>query len=457
MLLNHLVSFYSEIGLKTIVHAPLNIRRLLLLKTLRNFCYSGVTIILAIYLKLEGFSPDMIGVFIGMGFLGDLLKTFYLGLITDTVGRKKLMIWCYVVMFLTTMIFYLTNIKIIMWLNIVFGIMSTAGAEVSIFRPCEQAAISQLADFEQRSDYFTWYVFLGLLGMAAGSGVNGVMISYLQNTLKWEVADSYRFVFLSMSFLTLVLMFLCSRLDSEIEYTPVPIDETELTLLDEEEEQEEQDQTKDHTPPPAQSRESNAIDLLRSPNRLKITQIVLLYCVDVISKATIMDSWLSYYMVEQFKTEAKTVGTIFFLINSISAIMSLFGTVICKRYGPIYTMIYTHFPCSIFVFLIPFAPNMVVMLFLLVMRAIFKSMDVGSKTVFITSVVDDNERTAVLGLQNSFRILGQVFAPIITGMMANGNMQWVSFLFSATLRVCVYEVGIIVLFWKDRNTLGKRK
>ncbi|KAG7698781.1 hypothetical protein KL930_001559 [Ogataea haglerorum] len=78
-------------------------------------------------------------------------------------------------------------------------------------------------------------------------------------------------------------------------------------------------------------------------------------------------------------------------------------------------------------------------------------MDVGSKNVFLSSVAQDNERAAALSLQNSFRLLAQVIAPIITGFMANRDLQWASFILSAVTRVVVNEGGVLLLFWKDRH------
>ncbi|KAG7894313.1 hypothetical protein KL905_004752 [Ogataea polymorpha] len=436
----NLIDILGEIGIWTIFYAQTNIKLIFLLKFLRAFTYGGISVILAIFLRDCGFAASSIGIFISVGTLGDLIKTSCLGLILDAYGRRRLMRHCYLMMMTTSFIFQLTTFKPLLWFTIFAGIISVGGVEVSIYRPCEHAIIAQKAQPSERSDFFTWYAFTGNLSSAMGSGVYGLLIWFLQNKFGWSELSAFKCVFFAVGLVYLLLYFLASLLDDKVEL----VSDHEETPKSSDSEFEIDEQK----PAP-----TSTLQLIHSPRFGTIMQIIMLFFVDVLCKAIIIDSWVAYYIVERFGSSTKTVGDIFLVTHCVSAVMSLFGTVFCKRYGPIQTMILTHFPCSVFVFLIPFSTNMPMMVFFLLMRDVFKSMDMGSKSVFLSSVAHDNERAAALSLQNSLRLLAQVIAPIITGFMANHDLQWASFILSAVMRVVVYEGGVLLLFWRDRHKI----
>ncbi|GME73660.1 unnamed protein product [Ambrosiozyma monospora] len=192
-----------------------------------------------------------------------------------------------------------------------------------------------------------------------------------------------------------------------------------------------------------------------STGHWKVFQLVFLYNVDLLGSAMIIDTWLSYYMVDRFNADSKTIGTIFLIINSVNAMMSLVGTVFCKKYGPIYSMMGAHVIGTVFTFLIPFAPDLPTLCLCLLGRNMVKTMDQGPKTVYLTLSVDKDKQSYALAMLNTFSKLSDSIAPIITGILANADMQWFSFTLAGIVRVCFYEVGVVTLFWKDRHLIPK--
>ncbi|KAH3671543.1 hypothetical protein OGAPHI_000246 [Ogataea philodendri] len=435
----NLTDLLDEIGFWTIVQSPRDIRLVFISKLLRSFSYGGVNFMLALYLKTVGFDPSSIGIFISVGMLGDLLKTSYLGFYMDHYGRQKMMFRCYLGMMATNFVFLLTTYKPALWVAVFCGIFSVGGLEISIFRPCEQTIIAQLGQISARSDYFTWYALTGNLLTALGSGFNGALIWALQNKFQWSDLQAYKSVFFVMILLTLLMLATCRQYSQEIELVKEEI---------------ERPKTADSEFEIDEPKPTTTFQLMQSPRFVRILQVVILYFIDALCKSIVIDSWIAYYIVQRFQTDTKTVGNIFLFTRCVSAVMSLVGNVCCKRYGPIKTMLFTHFPCSVFVCLIPFAPNLWVMLIFLVFRSTFSSMDMGSKFVFLSAITENHERSAALALQNSLRTFGQVIAPIATGIMTNHDSQWLSFVISAVARVIFYEGGILLLFWKDRHSIG---
>ncbi|GME73466.1 unnamed protein product [Ambrosiozyma monospora] len=160
-------------------------------------------------------------------------------------------------------------------------------------------------------------------------------------------------------------------------------------------------------------------------------------------------------MVDRFNADSKTIGTIFLIINGVNAMMALAGTIFCKKYGPIYSMMGAHVIGTFFTFLIPFAPDLPTLCLCLLGRNMVKTMDQGPKTVYLTLSVDKDKQSYALAMQNTFSKLSNSIAPIITGILANADMQWFSFILAGIVRVGVYEVGVLSLFWKDRHLIPK--
>ncbi|GMF50693.1 unnamed protein product [[Candida] boidinii] len=553
------INVLSELGLTTVIKAPFDIKLVLLSRILRSCAYSGLTLILAVYLEEIGLKPSLIGVYMSFVYFGDLITTFYLTLLSEKLGRKRTIMLNYMIMSITSFIFYITENLYILFTFAFIGTISVGAPEVGVWRNLEMATMSQLSNLKDRSDYFAWYAFSGMFISSFASLTYGYIMNYLQKNLKYSLKNSYKIAFLgysTISFLLFIISFFYSKeIESEFylknnfkhnsrklgEYTGDEAeDEIELLnqdndhsydgnfssnnnnanihndidpFLDDEDENNElrliksnsndrhnhsadkkvspaevspsspssisssslssspsdtqanhiaddlEIQRSDTASPPLDGNNSKGKTglavLWGAPNLKIILQMMSLNLIDVMSKAIVLDSWLSYYLVSTYKLDTAKVGTIFLCINIITSVSSLAGTVICKRYGPITAMIITHFPCSVFVFLIPFAKNYYWLLIFLMFRAIFKSMDLGSKNLFITSIATPEQLAIVFGLNNSLRTGGNIIAPIITGLFANSGNQWVTFIISALLRVLLYEFGIIFLFWKDRKTIGR--
>ncbi|OWB57500.1 hypothetical protein B5S28_g3448 [[Candida] boidinii] len=544
------INILTELGLTTVIKAPFDIKLVLLSRILRSCAYSGITLILAIYLEEIGLKPSLIGVYMSFVYFGDLITTFYLTLLSEKLGRKNTIMLNYIIMSITSFIFYITENLYILFTFAFIGTISVGAPEVGVWRNLEMALMSQLSNLRDRSDYFAWYAFSGMFISSFASLTYGYVMNYLQTHLNYSLKNSYKIAFLGYSIISLLLFiisyFYSNDIESKVylknnlkdnvgEYTGDEAeDEIELLnqnndlnnkkssatvhndidpFLDDEDENNDLRLIKSNSidrhnrdnnnnnnnnkvssaevlsslsssasSSPADTQTNSVTDDLEiqrsntvspslsdnnsqsktglgvlwgAPNLKIILQMISLNLIDVISKAIVLDSWLSYYLVSTYKLDTAKVGTIFLCINIITSVASLVGTVICKRYGPITAMIITHFPCSVFVFLIPFAKNYYWLLIFLMFRAIFKSMDLGSKNLFITSIATPEQTTIVFGLNNSLRTGGNIIAPIITGLFANSGNQWVTFIISALLRVFIYEVGVIILFWKDRKVLGR--
>jgi MFS family permease len=117
-------------------------------------------------------------------------------------------------------------------------------------------------------------------------------------------------------------------------------------------------------------------------------------------------------------------------------------------------MVFTHLPSSVFLALIPLPSNVSVSLTLLALRACTQSMDVAPRSAFLAAILLPAERTAVMGLVNVVKTMAQSLGPLITGVLANHDLFWVSFVCAGSLKVC-YDLGLLAVF-KNRERHRER-
>jgi len=72
-------------------------------------------------------------------------------------------------------------------------------------------------------------------------------------------------------------------------------------------------------------------------------------------------------------------------------------------------------------------------------------MDVAPRSAFLAAIVPPKERTAILGLLNVVKTAAQSVGPLITGILSQSKLLWVSFLCAGALKAS-YDLGIIILF-----------
>jgi MFS family permease len=83
--------FYTEIGLRTLISSPTDVKILCLQRLVRLCAYGGTTLILALYLSSLGNSDERIGLFMTLTLLGDVLISLVLTVIADGIGRRKML------------------------------------------------------------------------------------------------------------------------------------------------------------------------------------------------------------------------------------------------------------------------------------------------------------------------------------------------------------------------------
>ncbi len=108
-------------------------------------------------------------------------------------------------------------------------------------------------------------------------------------------------------------------------------------------------------------------------------------------------------------------------------------------------MAFTHLPSAIFLALVPLPASFHVARVLLIARFCTAQMDGAPRTAFLSSYVPGDERTAVMGVINIVKTIGQSVGPTVTGWLAGRGNIWISFLAAGCLKG-IYDIAILYFF-----------
>lgn len=435
-----MVSIAEHLGVHTILKAPRDIHIILIARCARLAAFGAISLILVQFLKSKGINETEIGVLLTLTLIGDLIFSFILALVSDSLGRRKILLLSSLLIIVTGAgLYYFRNIFVIALIMII-GIVTPSGGEVGPFRSIEQSAISSLTRYEDRSDIFSWYTFTG--GFSAGIG--SLVIGFLVDE------DNYEISFLFYTVIGVLLLGLNLMLSSEIEI------ENDITLKAQQSpESEGLLSDGDEIEEPINKEEAKSL-LWRfvprfTPESLKkLLLLTFLICLDSLGMALSTKAWTAYYFTVRYALSSSSLGVIFGVASIGGALMALVGTYFCKKYGPIRTMVTVHSTASIMLIMMALPIGMRKMVLLFLVRALIRTMDLPSKHVFISAAVQPQERTAAIGFINASKTLVNTFGPVISGVLASQNKMWLCFLIAGIMRLS-YDVGLYINFWDFKD------
>ncbi|KAJ4287594.1 hypothetical protein N0V90_012297 [Kalmusia sp. IMI 367209] len=438
----------NELGLHTMKSAGKDVYILIMARYLRLFAYGAVALILALYFEELGFSDAQIGLFMTLTLLGDVCISLLLTLIADSLGRRKTLFLGAISMAISGAIFALTSNYIALLLAAIVGVISPTGNEIGPFRAIEESTLAHLVPEEKRSDVFTWYVVLAVLGTSTGLIVGGVAVDQMQSLEGWTELDAYRTLFWIYTCLgcvkaamTLFLSYRCEHGAKERK-TGESNGETEPLLNGH--------GIQDTSPPLSpdlapKSKRWGAFSRISKPTRWTLLKLCSLFFLDSLGSGMVPFSLINFYLERKFDLEKGKLGGIMSATWFISTIGNIFAASLAKRIGLIQAMVVTHLPSSIFLAMLPAPPGLPLTICLLVARAVLNSMDQAPRAAFLSVVVLPQERTAVMGVVNILKTLSQSAGPWATGLLAGHGHFWVAFVAAGSLKGA-YDLLLLAFF-----------
>lgn len=438
-----MVSIFEHIGAHTIWNAPRDIHIILIARCTRLAAFGAISLILVQFLKSKNINETEIGILLTLTLVGDLIFSFLLALVSDSLGRRKILLLSSFLITSTGALLCLFDNIFIIAPVMIFGIVTPSGGEVGPFRSIEQSAISSLTRYEDRSDVFSWYTFTGGFSAGIGSLVVGLLVG------KDNYQSSFVFYTIAGAALFIMNLFLSENIEiaNDITLKGQQQSDADEALLNEETEEIEEETIR---PDEKKSLIWRFVPRFSAESLKILLTLTFLICVDSLGMALSTKAWTAYYFKTKYALSSSSLGMIFGFAAVSGAIMALVGTYFCKKYGPIRTMITVHSTASVMLIMMALPLDVRKMVILFLARAFIRTMDLPSKHVFISAAVEPQERTAAIGFINASKTLVNTFGPLISGVLASQDRMWLCFLIAGTMRLS-YDVGLYLKFWHLRE------
>jgi MFS family permease len=386
-------------------------------RIVRAFAYGFLSVVLAIYLKLLGFSDTSIGIVLAATLANSVIFTIIASFYADRIGRRKTLIMYGVLMSIAGAIFLITANYYALIAAAIIGTINVTGSETGAFLSIEQALLPQTVnDNRKRNTMFALYNMAGTFAMSAGILVSGLS-TFLENAYGLNQIDSIRPLFLLYSLLGLAAIAIYFMLSKRIEIKGEIVKPLTQTL---------------------------------SPKSKKIVgKLSGLFAVDSFAGGFVIQSIVSFWFFTKFGIELATLSWIFSAAGVLTAFSFIGAAKIADRIGLINTMVFTHIPSNILLILVGFAPSLPLAIGFYLSRMALSQMDVPTRQSYIAAVVNEDERTAAAGITNVSRNIAQAVSPSLTGYILQALPGLSApFVLGAFLKIA-YDVALYINF---RNT-----
>ena len=370
------------------------------------FAYGFLSVVLLLYLTSIGLTETQAGLLLTLALVGDIAISLWMTVHADRFGRRRMMLLGAVLMVVAGIVFAFTNNFLILLIAAAIGVISPSGHEVGPFLSIEQASLAQSIPDNKRTHFFAWYNLAGSFATAAGALAAGVFSEALMKS-GYNVIDSYRAVVLGYAIFGGLLVLIFLQLSNAIEVGGLRPVRTDL---------------------------QSKLGLHRS--KKVVLRLSALFAMDAFGGGFIMQSIIAYWFHIRYGVEPATLGTIFFFANLLAGISALAAARLAARIGLINTMVYTHIPANVMLFLVPLMPSFSWAIGVFVARFSISQMDVPTRQSYVMAVVDPDERSAAAGVTAIARSIGASLSPIITGpLLASAALIGMPFFIAGFLKI----------------------
>jgi len=378
-------------------------------KGIGMFARSFVAVLLALYLDKLGFSLIQIGAFLSITAAGSAFFTFLVSLISERVGRRRLLVFFTLVSALAGLsLVFINDFLPLMFIAFLGGIPGEMG---SPSLPLEQAALSDTADAEKRTDLFALYRVVSIGGAALGA-LAVALPSVFQNIFGITEIGAYKIMFVGFSFFLLVAALLFRLISSAIEYG---------------------------------EKKQSWVNPVKLPSRRFIFTLTGLFSLDSFAGFLFPQTLAAYWFYTRFGVGLESLSLVFFLAQLLAAISQWVAAKLANRIGLINTMVFTHIPASLFLVGAAFAPTLWIAVVFWQLRAFCSRMDVPTRDSYTMSVVQPQERVAIAGYNAMGRHITGSFAPSIATALWQAFSAYVPLISSAVLKIS-YDISLYFMF-----------
>lgn len=383
-------------------------RRLILTRSLRGLGDGFVSVYLAAYLKLLGFSALQIGAIVTGMLVGSAALTLLAGLASHRISSRRVLFVAALLMGLTGAGFAsLTSFWLLFFVAFI-GTLNPSAGDVSVFLPTEQSILAGEVAGQDRIALFARYTLGGSLFGAFGALMSGLPEA-AAHRLGWELVDTFRAGFVLYGLLAIVLAAIYGRLE--------------------------------HGRTSAPSIKNKPL----RTSRALVIRLTALFALDAFGGGLVIDSLLVLWLFLRFDLSLQAVGAVFFAARMLAGLSQLLSPPLAERFGAIETMVFTHIPANVFLILAAFMPSAALAVTFLLARMVFSSMDVPIRQSYVMSVVPPEERAAAASMTNVPRSLASAISPLLAGLFLQASTFGWPLILGGALKI-VYDLLLLLQF-----------
>ncbi len=385
---------------------------LLSARGLRAFADGFVALLLPVYLTRLGFDAFATGILTTATLLGSAALTLCVGLTAHRLEPRRLLVASSLLMFATGICFALFGE---FWPLVIVGFVGTlnpTSGDVSLFLPLEQSLLSHSVADDKRTALFARYSLVGSLFGALGA-LAAVMPEFATAVMPLDFIGALKAMFVLYGLFGLVTFALYRRLPRGAAEADGPVKQP-----------------------------------LGASRRIVFT-LAALFSLDSFGGGFFVQSLLALWLFDRFGLSLAMAASFFFWSGVLTAFSYLVAVRIAGRIGLVNTMVFTHIPSSLCVMLVPFVPDLGVVLALLLVRAALSQMDVPTRSSYVMAVVTPPERAAAASITAVPRSLAAAMSPVLAGwLMSVSAFAW-PLLIGGALKI-VYDLLLLAMFRRVR-------
>ncbi|KAK6383044.1 hypothetical protein LTS17_003714 [Exophiala oligosperma] len=447
-------------------YGNMDIYLIFLTRFLRMFAYGGAALVLAVFLWIAGYGPQ-IGVFMTLTLLGDAAISYILTIVADKLGRRRVLMVGSLLMVVSGTVFALTENYYLLLFAAIVGVICPGAHEVGPFRALEEAILAQLSPIEARTDVYAWFAVSSTLGMASGLCVTGYLTWAQRTFLHRNWKETYHPVFGMYALIGLLKFAITFLLSSECEASSAAKYTWAATTTVEEVGSPSSEQTgllprrfsilkqprAGATTMATSSLSTRLRKSMVSPWKVSrsslpaLMRLSLLYSLNSFAAGMVPLTLMSWYVrLRNRWFLMHYIGYLMAVVWLFSSLSNLLSAYVARRVGLVRAVVLMHLPCALFLALIPLASKSWYLLAILLLAdAMFGSMDQAPREAFVAAMFLPRERTQAMGTLNFVRTLASSFGPLVTSYVWSKEKWWIPFELAAVLKIC-YDVGMLVMF-----------
>jgi len=382
--------------------------RLTTTRGIRGFVDGAVSVVLAAYLTLLGYSGKEVGVVVTAMMLGSAALTLLTGVHGHRLARRTILLGGAVLMITTGVVYASTSALIVLIIVGAIGTMNPSNGDVSVFLPIEQSLLPATAPDERRTALFARYAFVGSIFGAVGSLAAGVP-DWIARHTSLSAEQTLRGVFVAYAVAGVAALLIYRSLSPAIEPAT------------------------DVQPQP-----------LRESRRI-VYRLAAVFSLDAFGGGFTVQSLLALWLYRRFDLSVAAAGALLFWTGVCSAFSAFVAARIAKRIGLIRTMVFSHMPAQVLLVSAALMPNLFLAIVCLVARSLLSAMDAPLRSSYVMAVVSPPERAAAASVTNVPRSLAAALPPIAAGWMLDHSTFGWPLIIAGTLKF-IYDAMLLRMF-----------